>query len=69
MCYFSGGVTGNSASVPLLFAGLAPGTVGTYQVDVQVPAKPAVVDWQLYCENYLPQTRVSDAITIPTKHQ
>jgi uncharacterized protein (TIGR03437 family) len=37
----------NGAAVSIQFAGLAPGAVGLYQINLQIPADTPDGDWQL----------------------
>jgi uncharacterized protein (TIGR03437 family) len=39
----------NKLNVPALFSGLAPGTVGVYQLDIQMPPSNLRVDTQVQC--------------------
>ncbi len=65
-CSFYSGdhITETQISAPLLFAGLAPGMIGIYQVDVQVPSGLGL-DPAFGCIGYLPKTSIFDSVPIP----
>ena len=55
---------GSAVAPPLLFARLAPGLLGIYQVDVQVPAQLGA-DPSFGCTDYLPKITNWDIVSIP----
>jgi uncharacterized protein (TIGR03437 family) len=59
-CVF--GTAGDSIPVEVLFAGLAPGTVGYYQVSLRMPQKPPTYDTGLRCVLEAPDGRGTIAI-------
>ena len=68
VCSFFSGNSLNYTVIPapLLFVGLAPGTLRLYQVDVRVPDAPLTVPSYFDCEGFLPKITVRDSIPLPT---